>query len=254
MMVLVGGCYESGSCPDAVEPVCGVDGATYTNRCEARRAGVRVMSEGRCREEPPPPCACVDIEAPVCGVDGLTYGNECEARCVGVGIDWGRRCECAALSCEAICPDGFTVATVRGCPSCECLPTPRRTCTSDPDCRMGEQCVEEPSTGCFGSRPAAGFDAGPAPCFSEWVCKPVECPPVTCDRLCLYGFARDTFGCETCECLIPACLDDSACLPEDHCPLPGCEPDPFCSADTPETCPCHGFCEPRPADDGPDAG
>jgi len=36
------------ACPDVWEPVCGVDGHTYSNMCYARRAGVPIAHEGEC--------------------------------------------------------------------------------------------------------------------------------------------------------------------------------------------------------------
>ena len=69
-------------------PVCGVDGRTYGNACEAGCAGVKVVQRGKCREVTPPvsDCICARILRPVCGIDGRTYANACKARCAGVQI------------------------------------------------------------------------------------------------------------------------------------------------------------------------
>ena len=110
-------------------PVCGCNGTTYLNRCEAAgdgtgirnfgscfRPGERVAcgpragatcsdneycayvagdacgaadTEGTCRERP---AACVAMDAPVCGCDGNTHANACEAAKVGTGVSRDGAC------------------------------------------------------------------------------------------------------------------------------------------------------------------
>jgi hypothetical protein len=120
----VGACEETAegicihrpeACPALHAPVCGCNGTTYENVCEALAAGVNVERRGACEvscggpealacpvgelcfTEPgcdpaavgycvPAPDSCPDHENPVCGCDGSTYLNACTARVAGVAI------------------------------------------------------------------------------------------------------------------------------------------------------------------------
>lgn len=111
------------ACPQVYEPVCGCDGETYGNACEAALQGVSIDHFGPCREVcggimgipcpddqfcrfPPGECdvsdnmglcrmipqACPDVYIPVCGCDGITYSNECEAAVAGMSINHAGEC------------------------------------------------------------------------------------------------------------------------------------------------------------------
>uniref|UniRef100_A0A383VD57 Kazal-like domain-containing protein n=1 Tax=Tetradesmus obliquus TaxID=3088 RepID=A0A383VD57_TETOB len=155
-------------CAALYMPVCGADGNTYSNACDADCAGVAVAAQGMCEDavstadtgapaaatpdapdaatelQPAPAaggaassvCVCAAVYEPVCGDDGQDYSNACEADCAGATVLRKGRCSSSSL------PAGSSSSGSSSSKSCVCPTIYAPVCTKKGATRSNK-CVAE---------------------------------------------------------------------------------------------------------------
>ncbi len=249
------------TCSDIYSPVCGADGVTYSNKCEASCHNARIVSDGACASTCEISCFVSD---PVCGADGVTYNcGEADAKCHNTTVAYRGAC---APTCTVNCLRADPVCGADGVTySCG---EPDAICHHTTVAHRGE-CTSTCTVTCVRADPVCGADGvtyncglPDAICHNTTVAYSGPCQ-ATCNTICrpnsqVCGSDGVTYDCAeqakckgatswtTGICAPPPdgreCKVDSDCPAGTACfradPGPRLPPTPLLG-----TCRVHGYCE-----------
>jgi hypothetical protein len=169
-------------CPLIFAPVCGCDGKTYGNACQAAGAGTSVAHQGRCEPKAPFCGGIAGIPCPGAGTCIDDPSDDCDPK--NGGADCGGLCVCKArLTCR---PGTHFDSSPGVCACVPDLPNPCATvlCAAGTICRVqngNPVCVPAPGGGaCGGNQCGPGQFCCNASCGT---CAPIggACLQIVCE-------------------------------------------------------------------------
>ena len=231
-------------CSMVFDPVCGCDGITYGNACEADRAGAQIDHAGICAHDYcwsnemcawgeycyyedcalesgvclPRPLDCTLCWEPVCGCDGQTYANACIAAMEGVSVDYVGVCE-----------------NQEACGGVEQIP-----------CSDADQFCLYP-TGTCGNGEIQGICTTPPNACPEYYDPVCGCDGLTYDNEC-FAYAAGVSIRSMMACEEEGCFHNESCEDDQYCLFPACGFRRGVCTDRPVECP--GVWEPVCGCDG----
>jgi hypothetical protein len=276
------GCGTAGTCQprpelcsDLVDPVCGCDGRTYINPCDAEQAGTRVASQGVCAASdggspdagrPPPP----DGGRPcTSNLQCATSVTPATLWCAGTGCGTAGECEPVPVTCtgifDPVCGcDGNTytneceaemakvrVSATGSCPVVDAGPADAGLTCGAMTCGVGELCCEATSMcyaeGCTDccAPPDAGSSDGGATCVPESDSQLCASEGVVCGQFSgVDNCGVDRFvHCDDCASGTCCEASSSCCLPGSiDCCFIAPQPDGGRGCTTDTECPATQYC------------